>query len=131
VSSTYATFTNRQVEDQAVVTFGYPRGAIGVVETGFLSRDPFTIEMHGTQASLAYDGTENKLQMRSAGSDTWQPRPVPDDDADSFSRWVSHIRDGTRADDNLTRAVELSRLVSAANLAAATGTTVRYPGGTA
>jgi 1,5-anhydro-D-fructose reductase (1,5-anhydro-D-mannitol-forming) len=131
VSATYATFTNRQVEDQAVVTFGYPRGAIGVVETGFLSRDPFTIEMHGTQASLAYDGTENKLQMRSAGSDIWQARPVPDDDADPFGRWVSHIRDGTRADDNLTRAVELSRLVSSANLAAATGITVRYPDGAA
>jgi 1,5-anhydro-D-fructose reductase (1,5-anhydro-D-mannitol-forming) len=96
-----------------------------------LSRDPFTIEMHGTKASLAYDSIGNELRVRSAGSDTWQPRPVPNDDADPFSRWVTHIRDGTRADDNLTRAVELSRLVSAANLAAATGTTVRYPGGAA
>ena len=49
VSATYASFTRRQVEDQAVVTLGYPGGAIGVVETGFLSRDPFTIEMHGTR----------------------------------------------------------------------------------
>jgi predicted dehydrogenase len=32
VSATYATFTKRQVEDQAVVTLGYPAGAIGVVE---------------------------------------------------------------------------------------------------
>ena len=48
VSATYASFTQRQVEDQAVVTLGYPGGAIGVIETGFLSRDPFTIEMHGT-----------------------------------------------------------------------------------
>ena len=49
MSATYASFTKRQVEDQAVVTLGYPGGAIGVVETGFLSHDPFTIEMHGTQ----------------------------------------------------------------------------------
>ena len=35
VSATYASFTKRQVEDQAVVTLGYPGGAIGVVETGF------------------------------------------------------------------------------------------------
>ena len=44
---------------------------------------------------------------------------------------MTHIRDGTRADDNLARAVELTRLVSAANTAAATGTTVRYPIGAA
>ena len=70
VSATYASFTRRQVEDQAVVTLGYPGGAIGVVETGFPSRDPFTIEMHGTMASLAYDSTENLLRVRSAGEDT-------------------------------------------------------------
>ena len=64
VSATYASFTNRQVEDHAVVTLGYPGGAIGVVETGFLSRDPFTIEMHGTKASLAYESTGNSLRTR-------------------------------------------------------------------
>jgi predicted dehydrogenase len=127
VSATYTSFTKHQVEDQAVVTLGYPGGPIGVVETGFLSRDPFTIEIHGTRASLAYDSTDNLLKVRSAGADTWQPLPVPQDDADAFGRWVTHIRDATRADDNLTRAVELTRLVSAANAAAATGTTVRYP----
>ena len=56
---------------------------------------------------------------------------MPEDDADAFSQWVSHIRDATRADDNLSRAVELTRLVSAANAAAATDTTVRYPVGAA
>jgi 1,5-anhydro-D-fructose reductase (1,5-anhydro-D-mannitol-forming) len=42
------------------------------------------------------------------------------------SQWVAHIRDGTRAEDNLTRAVELTRLVVAANTAAATGSTMSY-----
>jgi predicted dehydrogenase len=127
VNATYAYFTKRQVEDQAVVTLGYPGGAIGVVETGFLSRDPFTIDIHGTRSSLAYDSGANVLSMRSAGEDAWQPQPVPQDEPDPISRWVSHMRDGTRADDNLARAVELSRLVSAANAAAASGTTLGYP----
>jgi predicted dehydrogenase len=131
VSATYASFTKHQVEDQAVVTLGYPGGAIGVVETGFLSRDPFSIEVHGTRASLAYESTGNLLRMRSAGTDTWESLSVPQDNADAFSRWVSHIRAGTRADDNLTRAVELTRLVSTANTAAAAGTTVSYPIGAA
>jgi 1,5-anhydro-D-fructose reductase (1,5-anhydro-D-mannitol-forming) len=131
VSATYASFTKHQVEDQAVVTLGYPGSVIGVVETGFLSNNPLTIEMHGTRASLAYDSTDNLLRVRSLGANTWQPLPMPQDDADAFSRWVAHICDGTRADDNLTRAVELTRLVSAANAAAASGTTVRYPMGAA
>jgi len=131
VNATYAAFTKRQVEDQAVVSLGYPGGAIGVVETGFLSRGPFIIEMHGTSASLAYESTDNRLRVRGAGADGWQLLSVPQDDADAFSRWVTHIREGTRADDNLSRAVELTRLVSAANTAAATGTTVRYPIGAA
>jgi 1,5-anhydro-D-fructose reductase (1,5-anhydro-D-mannitol-forming) len=126
VSATYGSYTKRRVEDQAVVTLGYDGGAIGVVETGFLSRDPFTIEIHGTQASLAYESTENLLRMREAGSDMWQPLAVAQDDQDPFAQWVTHIRNRTRADDNLTRAVDLSRLVSAANASAATGTAVRY-----
>jgi 1,5-anhydro-D-fructose reductase (1,5-anhydro-D-mannitol-forming) len=125
VSATYAWFTKRQVEDQAVVTLEYPDGVIGVVETGFVSNNPFTIEMHGTRASLAYDSTGNQLRRRSPGADTWQLLSVPEDNPDAFSQWVGHIEDGTRADDNLTRAVGLTRLVSAANTAAATGLTVR------
>ena len=65
--------------------------------------------------------------MRDAGSGTWQSLQIPHDETDPFTQWVTHIRNGTRADDNLARAVELSRLVAAANTSAATGTTVRYP----
>jgi 1,5-anhydro-D-fructose reductase (1,5-anhydro-D-mannitol-forming) len=129
VSAIYGSFTGRQVEDQAVVALGYDGGAIGVAEAGFLSQDPLTIEIRGTRASLAYDSAENHLRVREAGSDAWQSLDVPPDDVDPFGQWVTHIRDGTRADDNLARAVELSRLVSAANTSAASGTTVSYSSG--
>ena len=69
--------------------------------------------------------------MRKAGADTWESLAVPPDEARAFSQWVTHIRAGTRADENLTRAVELTRLVSTANTAAATGTTVRLRDGAA
>ena len=54
---------------------------------------------------------------------------MPADEEDAFGQWVTHIRDRTRADDNLTRAVELTRLVAAANSAAVSGATMSYPGG--
>ncbi len=129
VGATYGSITRRQVEDQAVVTLGYVDGSIGVVETGFLSNDPFSIEIHGIRASLAYQSTEGVVRIRSAGSESWQSLSLPPDGEDAFGQWVSHIRDGTRADDNLSRAVELTRLVTAANSAAATGATLRYPAG--
>jgi 1,5-anhydro-D-fructose reductase (1,5-anhydro-D-mannitol-forming) len=131
VSATYSSVTKHQVEDQAVVTLGYPSGAIGVIETGFLSNDPFTIDIHGTRGSMTYDSTANLVRIRDGGADSWQPMSLPQDDADPFSRWVAHIVDGTRADDNLSRAVELTRLVSAANEAAAAATTMRCPMGPA
>jgi 1,5-anhydro-D-fructose reductase (1,5-anhydro-D-mannitol-forming) len=87
--------------------------------------------MHGTKASLAYESTDNLLRHQNAGAETWQTLAVPPDGADAFSQWVTHIRAHTRADDNLTRAVELTRLVTAANTAAATGTAVHYPIGVA
>ena len=49
---------------------------------------------------------------------------MPPDGEDAFAQWVGHMRDGTRADDNLARSLELTRLVVAANEAAATGRAV-------
>ena len=130
VSATYASFTKRQVEDQAVVTLRYPGGAIGVVETGFLSRDPFTIEMHGTAPAW-------RTTARTTCSGCVAPEKTPGSRSRCLKTMLTvraggcRIRDRTRADDNLARAVELTRLVSTANTAAATGTTVHYPVGAA
>jgi len=111
VTATYGSFTGRAVEDHAVVTLGYADGRIGVIEAGFVSAGEYAIELHGTEASLHYDGTT----LRVAGAE----RDVPPDGEDAFAQWVGHIRAGTRADDNLARAVALTRLVVAANAAAA------------
>jgi 1,5-anhydro-D-fructose reductase (1,5-anhydro-D-mannitol-forming) len=117
VSATYGSLTGRALEDHAVVTVGYPDGRIGVIEAGFVSPGGFSIELHGTENSLVYaDGV-----LRVAGAE----RPVPDDGEDAFGQWVRHIRDGTRADDNLARATDLTRLVVAANEAARTGSVAR------
>jgi 1,5-anhydro-D-fructose reductase (1,5-anhydro-D-mannitol-forming) len=124
VSACYRSVTGRAVEDQAVVTLGYPDGAIGVIETGFASDPGFSIELFGTRGSARYadDGTE--LRIRTGR--TVASASVPPDGQDAFGQWVDHVRSGTRADDNLGRAVELTRMIVAANDAAASGRTVRY-----
>lgn len=128
VSATYRSITHRAVDDHAVVTLGYGDQRIGVIEAGFVSQNPFTIEVFGTQGSVVYSDADNTLSVfGEAFGDGWQTMPVPEHAPDAFAQWVDHIDAGTRADDNLARAVELTRLVVAANESAATGRTLPYP----
>lgn len=122
VSAIYRSVAGRGLEDNAVVTVGYKDQKIGVIEAGFASPNPFTIELFGTDGTLTYTDEGNVL--RAGGKQL----PVPDHGKDPFAQWVDHITEGTRADDNLTRAVELTRLVVAANEAAAQGRAVAYQG---
>ncbi|WP_439691361.1 Gfo/Idh/MocA family protein [Curtobacterium sp. SP.BCo] len=119
VDAVYRSVTGRAVEDHAVVTVGYPSQAIGVIEAGFVAGTPFTIEVAGTAGWLAYSDQDGRLTAGGAAYGV-EPvtLPVPEDGQDAFGQWVDHITAGTRADDNLARAVELTRLVVAANQAA-------------
>lgn len=123
VSATYRSVTGRPVDDHAVVTVGYENQAIGVIEAGFVSDNPFTVEVFGTEGSLLYSQWGNTLSVAGPafGGEEWQSIEVPDHSQDAFGQWVDHITSGTRADDNIVRAVELTRLVVAANASAAAG----------
>lgn len=125
ISSTYTHVTGRDVEDNAVVAVTYDDGTIGVIESGVVSPDPFLIEIGGTNGWLSYSERDRHVALALKGRDT-ETIPVPDDLPTAFDQWVEHIRHDTRADDNLSRAVELTRLVVAANHAARTGTKEDY-----
>ena len=125
VSATYGHHGGRRLEDNAVVTLGYPGGALGVIEASFVAGSTFVTELGGTEGSLRY--VEGAGLWLSSRGRPWTQVPVPPDGDDPFAQWVRHITDGTRADDNLARAVELTRLVTAANAAAAAGSTLAYP----
>ncbi len=117
VAATYASHTGRALEDQAVVTLAYPGGVLGVAEVSFTTQRSFAVEVHGTAGSLTLrDGV---LRVFAGGED--RELTPPPDGPDPFAQWVGHIRAGTRADANLKAAIELTRLVVAANRSAATG----------
>ncbi|MGW6280232.1 Gfo/Idh/MocA family protein [Kribbella sp. NPDC055071] len=120
VGATYRSIAERGLEDNAVVVVGYPDQKVGVIEAGFASNNPFTIELFGTDGTLTYTDAGNVLLVNGEQVD------VPEHGPDAFAQWVDHITNGTRADDNISRAVELTRLVVAANEAAKTGSTVAY-----
>jgi 1,5-anhydro-D-fructose reductase (1,5-anhydro-D-mannitol-forming) len=126
VSATYGYVTGREVEDNAVVTLGAAGGAAGVVEAGFVNpASPFTIEVHGTAGTLLFGTPEAKLLLQKAGERTWSEQPIPADRPGAFSEWVDHIKAGTHGSANLAAALDLSRLMEAANQSAASGQVVR------
>ena len=125
VSASYSSITGRAVEDNAVVVLRSPQGTVGIVEASFVNPfSPFTIEVHGTQGSLLYGTPEGSLRIRSAEVGTPAPSQwsvwtdIPPDLPAPFSQWVTHIQQGTRARENIQAAIDLSRLMEAANRSA-------------
>ena len=110
------------------MTVRYAGGALGVIEAGFVNRAPFSIELGGTLGSVRYTSDRDAILAVGEAFDGREPRelPVPADGPGPFDRWVEHVRSGVRADDNIARAIELTRLVVAANRAAAEGRTITY-----
>jgi 1,5-anhydro-D-fructose reductase (1,5-anhydro-D-mannitol-forming) len=119
-SATYTDMTGRGVEDNAVVTVTSPDGAIGVIETGFVTpNSPFSIEVQGTTGSLQFGlGADGAFTVNSG--DGPQTLEVPADAENPFAQWVESIRSGEETTENLERAQALTSVVVAANAAALT-----------
>jgi len=129
VSATYSSVSGRGVEDNAVVTLGYRGGAIGVVEASFVTTPgAFTLELRGTEGSVLHGFGSDALLGKGAafGGEQWRELPLPAAAPGPFAQWVGHIRAGSVATENLRAAVELTRLVVAANESAARGAAVPY-----
>lgn len=129
VQATYTAVTGRPVEDNATVTLGYADGAIGVAEASFVTTPgAFAVEVRGTEGSLLYGFGRDVLIGKGGtlGSDDWTEVDPDEAGEPPFAEWVRHIRSGSRPTDNLRNAVELTRLVVAANSAAVSGSAVDY-----
>lgn len=118
-SATYTDMTGRGVEDNAVVTVTSTDGAIGVIETGFVTpTSPFSIEIQGTTGSLQYGlGADGGMSVDVGNGPV--AIELPEDADNPFAQWVAAIRSGQDTTENLERAQALTALVVAANAAAA------------
>jgi 1,5-anhydro-D-fructose reductase (1,5-anhydro-D-mannitol-forming) len=124
VSATYRSVTGRALEDQAVVSVGYADGRIGVIESSLAGARGFSIELHGTAGTLTYSDEGLRVSGRTVDVPGQREEAYGEQ---VFAHWVDHVRAGTRADDNLAAAIELTRLVVAANESAAAGRALPYP----
>jgi 1,5-anhydro-D-fructose reductase (1,5-anhydro-D-mannitol-forming) len=121
VSANYGYVLGKEVEDNAVAVLRYATGAIGIVEAGFVNdHSPFSIELHGTKGSLFYGTPQPKLIYRSSltpeTTNAWTEAKLATNAASAFDQWVGHIVNGTIAKENLELALDLTKLMEAANL---------------
>lgn len=130
VNASFGYITGKDVEDNAVATLTTASGAVGVVEAGFVNNySPFTIEIHGTKGTILYGTPDSKLLIRTSQNEeynnSWVELPVPDNRPSAFEQWISHIQENTVAEENIAHAIELTKLMEAANLSASQHRNIR------
>ncbi len=132
VSARYGYVTGRPVEDHAVVTMGYENGAIAVAEVSFVDNPgTFEIEVHGERGQVRIAQPELELRIRRPRPNRrersdWEPvTDVPADLASPFDQWVERVQRGDPNPENLSLALDLTRLAEASGRSAAEGRTVR------
>ena len=129
VGATYTTVTGRAVEDNAVVTLGYGSGAIGVGESSFVTvPGAFAFELRGTEGSVLFGFGGERMLAKGPHFDpeSWTELHLDGPQQTPFDRWLDAIATGIPDSDNHSAALELTRLVVAANQSAASGSIVRY-----
>jgi predicted dehydrogenase len=85
------------VDDNATVLLEYESGALGIIETGFLSQgSPFQLELYGTEGTLLIEDDQIRLKSNKLDKFEWieptdelKTLPMP------MEQWVSAIVDGT------------------------------------
>ncbi|HET7656694.1 MAG TPA: Gfo/Idh/MocA family oxidoreductase, partial [Bacillales bacterium] len=84
-----------EVDDNAVVLVEYQSGALGTIETGFLSKQcPFLLELYGTDGTLLIE--DNKIRLKSGQLDKegWHtPEELPVALPSAMEQWVAAIND--------------------------------------
>ncbi|OPA73887.1 oxidoreductase [Paenibacillus selenitireducens] len=123
VNAQFGYVTGKEVEDNAVAMLSTASGAVGIVEAGFVNNfSPFTVEVHGTDGTILFGTPDNKMLLRTSQeekySTEWVEVPLPDNRESAFHQWISHIEQDTSADENIALAIELTKLMEAANTSA-------------
>jgi predicted dehydrogenase len=132
--SAYARFGSASkrgdVEDNAVVIFDYPHGPYVTCEAGWATSPKTTVlEVRGTLGTVLcmdVDGDPKNSFFKARWRDQTVLSPVAlgASGPSLIEQWIGHIRNGTRADENIALALDLARLTEAAYLSASQGRSV-------
>ena len=80
------------VEDNAAVIVEYENGALGIIETGFLSGgSPFQLELYGTEGTLLIEDSKIRIKSRKLNEGWHTPEALPDQLPLPMEQWVNSI----------------------------------------
>ena len=118
------------VDENAISVIEFENGAIGVSETSFLAySSPYTIEVHGTDGILLWQGGEIKYKTTETAKlnkGFISPDNLPKEDEHPITRFVDACIDGTGSPDGIgmKEAIELAVLLENSYISYETGKTV-------
>lgn len=105
------------VDDNAVSLVEYESGALGTIETGFLSTgSPFQLELYGTEGSLLIEDNIIRLKSRQFGREWITPEKLPVALPIAMEQWVQNILDEKEPTITEEDIIGLTLINQAANL---------------
>ncbi|MCM3733658.1 Gfo/Idh/MocA family oxidoreductase [Fictibacillus nanhaiensis] len=86
------------VDDNAVVMVEFESGAMGMIETGFLSYgSPQQLELYGTEGTLMIEGENIRIKSKHFNTDEWvTPEELPEPIYSAMEQWVQAIQTGNK-----------------------------------
>lgn len=127
IVSQFTQVTGRPVEDNAVSVLEFADGAIGVSETGFVTRGmPYVLELSGTEGSLMVHNGILEYACQETGGKLVQMTELPQPDPMPIDAWIDAVNGKGEAPGCIEDAVELTRLMAAAYAAQQSGKKVLF-----
>jgi len=84
-----------EVDDNSVVLLDYESGALGIIEAGFVSRNAFQLELHGTEGVLLIEKGSVRIKSRHLRGNEWAvPKELPEPLPSPMAQWVNQILRG-------------------------------------
>lgn len=116
VQSTFTHVTGKTVEDNAVSLLAFPGGAIGVSETGFVSKSyPFTIELGGEEGSLLMRDQKVTYCCPETNNEWREPETLPEAKPSPLAQWaLAEKPEDISEDFGIDAAVRLTKVMEMA-----------------
>ncbi len=115
ITSTFTNVTDRAVEDNAVSVIEFDNGAIGVSETGFVSKNyPYMIEISGTLGGAMIVGNTVTYCNESTNNEWVTAVDVPINEASPINQWIDCVVSGGKSPFDTNDAFLLTQLMEGA-----------------
>ncbi|MFC0472106.1 Gfo/Idh/MocA family protein [Halalkalibacter kiskunsagensis] len=108
---------NHEVDTNSVALIEYESGALGILETGFLSSgSPFQLELYGTEGTLLIEERHIRMKSKQLGEGWKVPEELPASNLLPLDQWVDAIVSGATTTINDEDALNLTLVNEMAEL---------------